>query len=92
MNTERDYRIAEVNDEISKWTVGTGIVLTALFPLSIPILLLTAAAVLPLALLAVPLVLVGALLAAPILLIRRLIRRPPRAARIPEVRKPAAQA
>ena len=71
MNTERVYRRAEVADEVSKWTVGLGIIVVALFPLSIPILLLTAVAVLPLMLLAVPLLLVGALLAVPVKLIRR---------------------
>jgi hypothetical protein len=39
----------EVIDEVSKWTVGLGILTTALAPLSIPFLLLTAAAVIPLA-------------------------------------------
>jgi len=63
-------RIDAIN-EVSKWGVGTGIVLFALFPLSIPILILTAVALLPLA---VPLIAIG-LLAAPVLLARALWRR-----------------
>jgi hypothetical protein len=68
-----------------------GIVLVALFPLSLPILILTALALLPLLVPLLAVGVVGALLAGPILLIRRLIRRPRRTARIPEVREPAAQ-
>ena len=49
MNAEPTARArAEVADEISKWTVGLGIISFALFPLSLPILILTAVAVLPL--------------------------------------------
>ena len=39
---------AEIVDEVSKWAVGGGIVIVALFPLALPILILTAVAVLPL--------------------------------------------
>jgi hypothetical protein len=66
---------AEVADEISKWTVGGGIITMALFPLALPILALTAIAALPLLL---PLVPVGVVVAAvylPIKLVRRLRRR-----------------
>jgi hypothetical protein len=39
---------AEFVDEVSKWTVGGGVLTVALFPLALPILVLTAVAVLPL--------------------------------------------
>jgi hypothetical protein len=39
---------AEIVDELSKWTVGLGIITLALFPLAVPILVLTAVATLPL--------------------------------------------
>jgi hypothetical protein len=56
--------------EFSNWAVGLGIVTIALFPLSLPILILTVVALVPLLL---P-VLVLAALAAPVLLVRKLIR------------------
>jgi hypothetical protein len=65
---------AELANEVSAWLVGGGILTTALFPLAIPIIALTAVAALPL--LAVPLV-AGLLLAGvglPILLARSLWR------------------
>jgi hypothetical protein len=62
---------AEVVDEVSKWTVGLGIVIVALFPLSIPILVLSAAALVPLV---IPVVAIG-LIAASIFLVRALVRR-----------------
>jgi hypothetical protein len=55
---------AEIVDEESIWGVGLGIVAVALFPLSLPLVVLTLAA---LALLALPL-LVVALLAVPLVL------------------------
>ena len=61
-------------DEVSKWGVGLGILAFALFPLSIPILLLTLVFVLPLAVPLVALALVGAVVAAPVMLVRRLLR------------------
>jgi membrane protein implicated in regulation of membrane protease activity len=81
MNPESNaYRTAEVVDEISKWTVGLGIITMALFVLSLPILLLTAFALLPLVAPLLAIGLVVAVVAAPILLVRRLVRRrrPPR--------------
>jgi hypothetical protein len=39
---------AEIVDELSKWTVGLGIVTLALFSLAVPILVLTAVATIPL--------------------------------------------
>jgi hypothetical protein len=65
---------AEIVDEVSKWTVGGGILLVALAPLALPILILTLVAVLPLA---VPLLAVGllaAVVALPAMLIRKLGR------------------
>jgi cytosine/uracil/thiamine/allantoin permease len=75
MNREsKAMKRAEVVDEISKWTVGFGIIAVALFGLSLPILLLTAVALLPLV---VPLIAVGlaaAVVAVPFLVVRRLVR------------------
>ncbi len=61
-------------DEASKWGVGAGILVTALAPLSLPILILTLVAVLPLI---VPLLAVGlvvGVIALPVLLIRKVRR------------------
>ena len=44
MNAESARKRAEVTDEVSKWTVGGGIIAVALFPLAIPIVVLTAVA------------------------------------------------
>jgi hypothetical protein len=65
---------AELVDEISKWTVGGGIITMALFPLALPILVLTVIAALPLltAVLAAGL-LIGAVALA-VLLVRGAIR------------------
>jgi hypothetical protein len=71
MNAEARARArSEVVDEVSKWGVGAGILVVALFPLSIPFLVLTAVAVLPLL---VP-VLAAALLAGALLVTVRLGR------------------
>jgi hypothetical protein len=73
-NSEAARSRAEVADEVSKWTVGGGIVPVALFPLAVPILILTAIAVLPLL---VPLLAAGlavGVIALPILLFRKLGR------------------
>lgn len=61
----------EVVDEVSKWGVGLGILIVALAPLSIPILVLTAAFLVPLL---IPVLAIG-LLAAPVLLVRAVVRR-----------------
>jgi len=71
---------ADLADEASAWAVGGGILTMALFPLALPIILLTAAAAIPLLLVALAVGLVVAVVAAPILLLRRL-RRPVRASR-----------
>lgn len=47
---------AELVDEVSNWAVGGGMIVMALFPLALPILALTAIAVLPLLL---PLLAIG---------------------------------
>jgi membrane protein implicated in regulation of membrane protease activity len=65
----------EVVDELSTWGVGWGMIIMVLAPLSIPILALTAVALLPLL---VPVLAVGLLASVvylPIALIRRLRRR-----------------
>ena len=75
MNAEPTARArAEVADEISKWSVGLGIITFALFPLALPILILTAIAVLPLLLPALALGLLIGLVALPILVVRSLGR------------------
>ena len=61
---------AEVVDGTIPVAVGLGIVTMTLFPFAIPVLALTAVALIPLLLIA----LVGGLIAAPILLLRRLLR------------------
>jgi hypothetical protein len=82
MNAEPTARSrAEVADEISKWTVGLGIISFALFPLSLPILILTAVAVLPLLLPALAVGLLIGVVAMPILAVRSLRRRAIRARR-----------
>jgi hypothetical protein len=58
---------AEVIDEVSKWTIGPGIVLVALAPLALPILALTAVATIPLLL---PVLAVGVLVGGVALTVR----------------------
>ena len=65
-----DPSIGDVLDEVGALGVGLGILTFALFPLSVPIILLTLVLALPLAALA----LVAAVLAGPIVLVRRLRR------------------
>jgi hypothetical protein len=71
----------EVLDEVSKWAVGGGIVTVALFPLALPILLLTAVAVLALLLPALAAGVLVAVVALPVLAARSIGRRVRRAAR-----------
>jgi hypothetical protein len=76
MNAESTARPrAEIVEEISKWTVGGGIITMALFPLALPIIALTAIATIPLVLVALAAGLVVAAVAVPILLVRSLGRR-----------------
>ena len=65
---------SDVAYEVSVWAVGGGIIVTALFPLAIPILALTAVAVLPLL---IPVVAVGlavALVTLPVIAVRAVVR------------------
>jgi hypothetical protein len=63
---------AEIVDEASKWGVGAGILLTALAPLSLPIIILTLVALLPLAVPLLAAALLAAVIAVPVILIRSL--------------------
>jgi hypothetical protein len=65
----------DVIDEVSKWSVGLGILALALAPLAIPFLVLTAVVLIPLVLPVVAIALVAAVVAAPVLLLRGLGRR-----------------
>jgi cobalamin synthase len=65
----------EMIEEVSKWTVGLGILTLALAPLSLPFLILTAVALIPFV---VPLLVAAvavALVTLPVLLIRAVVRR-----------------
>ena len=65
---------ADVVDQMSGWAVGGGIVTIALFPLALPILALTAVAVIPFLLVPLAAGLIAAVVAAPILLVRSVWR------------------
>jgi Flp pilus assembly protein TadB len=94
MNPEsKADRTAAVADEASKWGVGLGIIVVALFPLSIPILLLTAAALVPLLIPLVALGLIATVVAVPVVLVRRFTRRrrPPRGGAVTGGRSPATR-
>ena len=83
MESETARSRAEVVDEVSKWGVGTGILVMALAPLSLPILILTLVALLPLAVPLLAIGLVAGVIALPVMLLRKLGRsvgrvRPPR--------------
>jgi hypothetical protein len=69
------HSVADVADVLSGWAFGGGVVTLALFPLALPILALTAVAVLPLV---VPVLAVGLVVAAvalPVLAARSVGRR-----------------
>lgn len=68
----------ELTEEVTVWAVGGGIVTVALFPVALPVLLLTVAFVVPFLLAGVVIAFVFALAAAPIRLLRHL-RSPRRA-------------
>jgi hypothetical protein len=74
-STNRARERAEVVDEISKWTVGAGILMVALAPLAIPILVLTGVFLLPLLLPAIPLALIAGLVYLPVRIVRSVRRR-----------------
>jgi hypothetical protein len=72
MNTEANSPArAELVEEAAKWTVGLGVITIGLFPLALPILILTALAVLPLLIPVLALGLLAGLVALPIRLVRR---------------------
>jgi len=72
---EKARRRAEAVDEISKWTVGTGILMVALAPLAIPILVLTGVALIPLLLPVIPIALLAGIVYLPVKVVRGARRR-----------------
>jgi hypothetical protein len=74
MESETARSRAEIVDEASKWSVGAGILVMALAPLSLPILILTLVAVLPLVVPLLAIGLVAGVLALPVMLARKLGR------------------
>jgi hypothetical protein len=80
---------AELADEAPSWAVGGGIITMALFPLALPLILLTAAAAIPLLLLGLPVALLVAVVAGSIRLLRCVRRtiRFPAARRVAEPRR-----
>jgi hypothetical protein len=82
MDTEATHSRAQDLDEIWKWTVGAGILVVALAPLSLPILILTLVALAPLAVPVLVVGLVAGVIALPVFLLRKAgrslsrIRRP----------------
>lgn len=73
-STSKIPSYSELPDELSGWLAGGGILTMALFPLAIPLIALTAVAVIPLLLVPLAAGLVVAVVAAPILLMRKLGR------------------
>jgi hypothetical protein len=67
--------------ELSDWNVGAGIVMTALFPLALPMLVLTLVATIPLLLIGLVGGLAVAVVAAPVVVLWRLGRLATRALR-----------
>jgi hypothetical protein len=65
----------ELVTEASGWLVGGGILTVAVFPLAVPLVALTALAVMPFVLVPIAVGLVTAVVAAPILLVRAVGRR-----------------
>jgi hypothetical protein len=70
-----DIDAAELAEEASAWAVGGGIITMALFPMALPLILLTVAAAIPLLLLVLPVVLLAAAVAG-LRRLRRIIRVP----------------
>jgi hypothetical protein len=64
---------SDLAEEFTFWAVGGGILIVALFPVALPILLLTAAFVVPFLFAGLAIALVVGVAAAPILLLRRLL-------------------
>jgi hypothetical protein len=92
MDSEAARARAELSDEISKWTVGWGVVGTALFPFALPIVILTAVALLPLLVPLLALALLAGVLALPVLLVRKLGRSVARLGRSRGGRRPGEPA
>jgi hypothetical protein len=67
-------RAIDFVDELSGWNVGAGVIVMALFPLALPLIALTAFALLPLLLPLLAVALVAAVVAVPVLVLRRLWR------------------
>jgi hypothetical protein len=74
MDSQAARARAELSDEISKWTVGWGVVGMALFPFALPIVVLTAVALLPLLVPLLALGLLAGVVTLPIIVIRKLVR------------------
>jgi uncharacterized membrane protein len=74
MDSEAARSRAEIVDEASKWSVGGGMLVMALAPLSLPILILTLVAVLPLVVPLLAVALLAGVIAVPVLLIRKIGR------------------
>jgi hypothetical protein len=72
MESETARSRAEIVDEASKWSVGAGILVMALAPLSLPILILTLVALLPLVVPVLVIGLVAGIVALPVMLVRKL--------------------
>jgi len=94
METETARTHAEIVNEASKWGVGAGILVTALAPLSLPILILTLVALLPLVVPLVAVALVAGVIAMPVILVRKIGRsvggvKPRRPRRTPPEAAPA---
>ena len=68
------HRSIEVVSGTSVGLVGIGIVTIALFPLALPILILTAVSLIPFLVPVLALGIVGAAIAVPVMLVRRLAR------------------
>jgi hypothetical protein len=76
MNTQSTQRPEyEAVEEISKWTVGLGMITFALFPLALPIIALTAVALLPLLIPVLAVALLVAIVALPVRLLRSGLRQ-----------------
>jgi hypothetical protein len=72
---KESFTAADLASELSAWGTGGGIISMALFPFAIPLLVLTAIAVVPLVLVALVGGLVAAVLALPVLAGRALVRK-----------------
>jgi membrane protein implicated in regulation of membrane protease activity len=75
MSTEpTTHSYLDLVGEVMPWLAGGGILTVALFPLALPLILLTVAAAIPLLLLGLPVALVAGLIVVPLRLARRALR------------------